>query len=197
MIHTSGRIEVICGSMFCGKTEELIRRVRRAAIAKQSVQVFKHGLDTRYEGVQKVSSHNGQNIEAQHVSLADEIIPLILSETTVIAIDEVQFFDDCIVEIVHHLASQDMRVIVAGLDMDFRGEPFGMMPRLMCIAEEVMKLHAICMVCGEAAAFTQRLVNGRPAHYDDPIILVGAHESYEARCRKHHIVLQDENVASR
>jgi thymidine kinase len=192
MIHHSGRIEVICGSMFCGKTEELLRRIRRAVIAKQHVQVFKHSLDDRYDGVQKVTSHSGQHTEAQHVSSASEILNLIAPETTVIAIDEVQFFDAEIINVVQELANRDIRVIVAGLDMDFRGEPFGAMPQLLCAAEEVTKLHAICVICGEEASLTQRLVNGQPARYDDPIILVGAQESYEARCRKDHVVLRTE-----
>ena len=156
MRHHSGRVEVICGSMFCGKTEELIRRIRRAVIAKHEVQVFKHTLDTRYEGVQKVSSHDGQAIEAQHLGHASDIIPLIHTETTVVAIDEVQFFDESVIEVVATLARRDIRVIVAGLDTDFRGEPFGTMPQLMCIAEEVTKLHAICVICGEPACRTQR-----------------------------------------
>ncbi len=191
MIHKSGRIEVICGSMFCGKTEELIRRVRRAMIAKQKVQVFKPLIDDRF-AVEKVTSHSGQNLEAQPISTPAEISPLLHHDTTVVAIDEVQFFDPSIVEVVDELAERGLRVICAGLDMDFRGECFGSMPELLCRAEEVMKLHAICVVCGDAAARTQRLVNGRPARYDDPIILVGAQEVYEARCREHHVVIREE-----
>lgn len=197
MRHHSGRIEVICGSMFCGKTEELIRRIRRAVIAKQTVQVFKHTLDDRYEGTQKVSSHSGLNIPAQHVGEAEAIMPLVEPDTTVVAIDEVQFFEDAIITVAQQLADRGIRVILAGLDMDFRGKPFGTMPSLLCLAEEVTKLHAICVVCGEEASFTQRLVNGEPARFDDPVILVGAQEAYEARCREHHIVLHsrpdDEN----
>ncbi len=187
MIHHSGRVEVICGSMFCGKTEELIRRVKRAVIARQQVQVFKHSLDSRYaEG--EIASHSGQFFEAVPVQAAADIIPQVGAETTVVAIDEVQFFDREIVRVVEELAARGIRVIVAGLDMDFRGEPFGSIPELMCRAEEVVKLHAICIVCGEAASRTQRLVNGQPARYDDPVIMVGAQESYEARCRQHHLV---------
>lgn len=191
MRHHIGRVEVICGSMFCGKTEELIRRIRRATIARQTVQVFKHSLDNRYEGVTKVSSHDGQHLAAQHISFSGDLLPFVTPSTTVVALDEVQFFDDGIIDVIQQLANRDIRVIVAGLDLDFRGEPFGMMPELMSIAEEVTKLHAICVVCGEPASRTQRLVNGKPAHYDDPIILVGAEESYEARCRKHHVVPRD------
>jgi thymidine kinase len=187
MIHQSGRIEVICGSMFCGKTEELIRRVRRAIIAKQTVQVFKPIIDHRY-GLERVTSHDGQNVEAKAVAKAGEIPALLEPNTTVVAIDEVQFFDDAIVPIVEQLAAQGLRVICAGLDMDFRGEPFGSMPGLLAHAEDVTKLHAICVICGENASRTQRLVNGSPARYDDPVIMIGAKEVYEARCREHHDV---------
>lgn len=192
MNHHSGRIEVICGSMFCGKTEELIRRVRRAIIAKQKVKVFKPSIDDRY-GIQSVTSHNGQEVEAIPVESSHDIIKLANGGTTVVAIDEAQFFDDGIVDVVQELADKhNIRVIVAGLDLDFRAEPFGSMPFLLSIAEEVTKLHAICVECGEPASRTQRLVNNKPAKYDDPIILVGAQEAYEARCREHHIVLHTE-----
>ena len=187
MIHHSGRIEVICGSMFCGKTEELIRRTRRAVIAKQVVQVFKPIIDIRY-GIERVTSHDGQNIEAQPVAKAGEIPALLSPKTTVVAVDEAQFFDDAIVPIVDDLAARGLRVICAGLDLDFRGEPFGPMPQLLARAEDVTKLHAICVICGEPASRTQRLVNGSPARYDDPIIMIGAKEVYEARCREHHDV---------
>jgi thymidine kinase len=187
MKHHTGSIEVICGSMFSGKTEELIRRVRRAIIAKQHVQVFKPSLDDRY-GIESVTSHNGQKVEAEPVPTSKDIYELLQKETTVVAIDEAQFFDANVSEVAEMLAGRGIRVIVAGLDTDFRGEPFGQMPNLMCMAESVTKLRAICVVCGEYASFTQRLVNGKPAHYDDPIILVGAQESYEARCREHHSV---------
>jgi len=187
MIHHSGRIEVICGSMFSGKTEELIRRVRRATIAKQKVQVFKPSLDDRYS-IEHVASHNGQNFEAQPVNNSQELQAALLPNTTVVAVDEAQFFDEGLVAVLESMANRGIRVIVNGLDMDFRGEPFGPMPQLMARAEDVTKLSAICMVCGEPATRTQRLVNGVPARYDDPIILVGAQESYEARCRDHHIV---------
>jgi thymidine kinase len=182
-----GRVEVICGSMFCGKTEELIRRARRAIIGKQRLQVFKPTLDHRY-GIERVTSHDGRTIDAVPVVHPDHILPLVERDTTVIALDEVQFFDPAIVRVVECLADRGIRMILAGLDMDFRGEPFGPMPQLLALAEEVTKLHAICVVCGEQACRTQRLIDGRPAHYDDPIILVGASEHYEARCRAHHIV---------
>jgi thymidine kinase len=189
MQHHDGHIEVICGSMFCGKTEELIRRVRRAIIARQEVQVFKPLIDDRY-GVDHVSSHDGQRVEAQPVETAARLRDCLDAETTVIAIDEVQFFDAEIVDVVEALAADGIRVIIAGLDLDFRGEPFGPMPQLLCRAENVTKLHAICVICGEEASRTQRLVNGEPARYDDPVIMVGANESYEARCRRHHSVVK-------
>ena len=187
MIHHSGRVEVICGSMFCGKTEELIRRVRRAMIARQKVQVYKPSIDDRF-GVERVTSHTGQTVEAQPIQSPSEIYDTLAADTTVVALDEAQFFAPDITEVVEALAQRGIRVIVAGLDMDFRGAPFGVMPELMSRAEDVTKLHAICVVCGEDASRTQRIVNGEPARYSDPIILVGASERYEARCRTHHVV---------
>ncbi|MEB2288160.1 MAG: thymidine kinase [Anaerolineae bacterium] len=187
MKHHGGRVEVICGSMFSGKTEELIRRVRRATIARQTVQVFKPAIDSRH-ALQRVTSHNGQDFEAIPVNEARAIFDQLQPGTTVVAIDEAQFFDAAIVGVVDQLAARGIRVILAGLDTDFRGEPFGAMPDLLCRADDVVKLHAICMVCGEEAARTQRLVNGQPANYHDPVIMVGAAEAYEARCREHHSV---------
>lgn len=187
MKHHTGSIEVITGSMFCGKTEELIRRLRRATIAKQKVQVFKPQIDNRY-AEEKVTSHAGANFAALPIDKAADVHQQLDQDTTVVAIDEAQFFDPKIVTIVHQLADRGIRVIVAGLDMDFRGEPFGPMPILMAQAEEVRKLHAICVICGEEASRTQRLVDGRPARYNDPVVIVGASEMYEARCRKHHKV---------
>jgi thymidine kinase len=184
---SSGWIEVICGSMFCGKTEELIRRVRRAQIARQKIQVFKPAIDTRY-AQREVTSHNGMQIEAIPVEDIAELRSLIEANTTVVALDEAQFFKDNVISLCEELASQGKRVIVAGLDMDFRGEPFGPMPTLMARAERVDKLQAICVICGEAASRTQRLINGQPAAYDDPVIMVGASEVYEARCRRCHKV---------
>ncbi len=183
----SGWIEVICGSMFSGKTEELIRRVRRAQIARQKVQVFKPAIDTRYTD-QEVTSHNGMQVEAVLVENMVQLRALIDPDTTVVALDEAQFFNDDVVALCDNLANQGVRVIVAGLDMDFRGEPFGPMPTLMAQAERVNKLQAICVVCGGPASRTQRLINGQPAAYDDPVILVGASEVYEARCRGCHVV---------
>jgi thymidine kinase len=159
MIHHSGKVEVICGSMFCGKTEELIRRVRRAIIARQHVQVFKPDIDDRY-GVEFVTSHSGQVIECDAIAASNTIRTRLLPDTTVVAIDEAQFFDENIVQVAEDLAERGIRVIIAGLDMDFRGEPFGKMPELLSRAEDVTKLHAICVICGEQATRTQRLVNG-------------------------------------
>jgi len=171
--------------MFSGKTEELIRRVRRAQIARQKVQVFKPRLDNRYQ-VEKVSSHNGVHLDAVVVGEAKEIPQLVDPDTTVVAIDEGQFFDWTIADVCNFLADNGWRVIIAGLDMDFRGEPFGPMPLLMAEAEKVDKLQAICVVCGMPASRTQRLINGQPASRDDPVIMVGANEVYEARCRHCH-----------
>lgn len=177
--------------MFSGKTEELIRRVRRAVIAKQNVQVFKPVIDKRYH-VTRVQSHNGAGFEAVPVNSADLIFDLLEPETTVVAIDEVQFFDGGIVNVCERLANEGRRVICAGLDLDFRAEPFGCIPALMAKAERVSKLRAICVICGEEASRTQRLINGEPAAYDDPVILVGASEAYEARCRHCHKINQRE-----
>jgi len=187
MKHNQGSLEVITGSMFSGKTDELIRRLRRATIARQKVQVFKPVIDNRY-AVEKVTSHAGTDYHAVPIIKSTEIWAQLEPDTTVIAIDEAQFFDPEIVPIVRQLADRGLRVIVAGLDTDFRGEPFGPMPVLMALAEQVDKLQAICMVCGEPACRTQRLVNGIPARFDDPIVIVGASELYEARCRAHHEV---------
>lgn len=182
-----GFIEVITGPMFSGKSEELIRRIRRAKIAKQKVQVFKPAIDDRYS-IDKVVSHNGDNINAISIVRAAEILDYLEEDTDVLAIDEIQFFDYGIVDIVREIADSGKRVICAGLDMDFRGEPFGPTPDIMAIAESVDKITAICMICGNPATRTQRLIDGVPAKYDDPIIMVGAKETYEARCRKCHEV---------
>lgn len=182
-----GRIELICGSMFSGKTEELIRRLRRAVIARQQIQVYKPAIDTRYHEA-KVTSHNGLDFEAQPVVNTGDILATLSPETTVVAIDEVQFFDSAVVALCETLADQGKRVICAGLDTDFRGESFGPIPELMARAEEIDKLHAICVVCGEEANRTQRLIDGHPAAFDDPVVLVGADEVYEARCRQCHQV---------
>ncbi len=185
--YNGGWIEVICGCMFSGKSEELIRRVRRAQIAKQQVQVFHHAIDDRY-GAERIASHSGFEVQAQAARSVQNILDQVRSSTSVVAIDEIQFFDASIVAACSELADQGRRVIVAGLDVDFRGEPFGSMPQLMVQAEDVTKLQAICIVCGAPATRTQRLIDGRPAYYEDPTILVGASEVYEARCRTCHQV---------
>lgn len=190
MKHFSGRVEVIAGPMFSGKTEELIRRLRRAEIAQQKILVFKPGIDKRF-GTEKLASHAGSEFQASPVDKSEEILNHVEEGTTVVAIDEAQFFDDEITSVVQALADRGIRVIVAGLDTDFRGEPFGPMPVLIVQAEQVDKIHAICMVCGDAAPRTQRLIDGQPAHFNDPIVIVGASELYEARCRDHHVVPRD------
>lgn len=182
-----GWIEFICGSMFSGKSEELIRRINRANYAKQKVQTFKPVIDSRYSNI-AVVSHNGNQIKANPVKNSSEILLGVKEDTSVVAIDEIQFFDDGIVEVCENLADQGIRVLCAGLDLDFRGETFGPSPALLAKAEFVTKLQAICVKCGGPASRTQRLINNKPANYNDPVIMVGASESYEARCRHCHEV---------
>ena len=182
-----GYIEVVIGPMYSGKSEELIRRLKRAKIAKQNVVVFKPVIDDRYSK-EDVVSHSGYTINAIPIKDSSEINKYINEDTQVVGIDEVQFFDDKIVDMAIGLADKGIRVIAAGLDMDFKGEPFGPTPRLLAVAEFVDKIQAICSVCGQPATRSQRLINGEPAKYDEPIIQVGAVESYEARCRKCHVV---------
>ena len=186
--RSGGWIEVICGVMFSGKSEELIRRVRRAMIARRKVQVFKSHLDERYTGIYHVSSHDGRTVEAVPIDTPEQIARSVRDDTDVIAIDEAQFLDGGIIDLVTLLANRGLRVIVAGTDTDFRGEPFGAMPQLLAIAEVVDKLHAICVRCGNPASRNQRLISGRPARYDSPTIMVGSAETYEARCRSCHAV---------
>ncbi len=171
-----GSIEVIVGSMFSGKTEELIRLLKRAQLAKQNVQVFKPKIDNRYSPDQ-VASHNRTLFNSTVIDRAAEIFQFIKPDTHVVGIDEGQFFDHELVEVANHLAERGLRVIVAGLDLDYKGEPFHPMPELMAIAESVQKLRAICMQCGQLASRTQRLVESNAN------ILVGDNKSYEARCR--------------
>lgn len=190
MVHSNGAIEVIVGSMFSGKTDELIRRLRRAQIAKQNIQVFKPRIDDRYDR-DRVTSHAGSEFDATPIEKAEHILQHLDPETTVVGIDEAQFFDLSVINCAQDLANRGIRVIVAGLDMDFRAEPFGPIPVLMAVAERVDKLHAICMICGGPASRTQRILNGKPAHYNDPVVVVGASEMYEARCRDHHQVPRD------
>lgn len=189
-----GWVEVISGVMFAGKSEELIRRVRRAVIAKKKVQVFKSHLDDRYGGVFTVSSHDGTIVEAEPVQSSVEIMGRVRPDTEVVAVDEAQFLDMGIVKVANALADRGVRVILAGTDSDFRAEGFGAMPELMASAEIVDKMHAICVVCGGPATRNQRLLNGKPAPYESPQIMVGGRESYEARCRHcHEVPRKDEN----
>ncbi len=188
-----GWIEVICGSMFSGKSDELLRRVERALIARQKVQVFKPSRDDRYS-TSEVVAHTGNRYAALAVPTAEDIPQLVDSNTWVVAIDEAQFFSNAIVDICQELADSGRRVIVAGLDQDFRGAPFGPVPFLMAVAEKVDKLHAICVVCGEEASRSQRLINEEPAPSDAPTILVAGAEAYEARCRHCHQVPRRESA---
>lgn len=183
-----GWIEVICGVMFSGKSEELIRRVRRALIARKRVQVFKSHLDERYAGLYHVSSHDGRTVEAVPIDSPEQIFRQLAPDAQVVAIDEAQFLPASIVPLATSLAASGRRVIIAGADTDFRGEPFGAMPQLLAIAEQVNKLHAICVICGNPASRNQRLIDGQPARYDSPTIMVGGEDSYEARCRSCHSV---------
>lgn len=182
-----GWIELICGPMFAGKSEELIRRVRTLSFSNKNIVTFKPTIDNRYSN-DEIASHAGDRYRAYAIVKAEEILDHVKEDTDIVAVDEVQFFDHRLVEICEDLANRGIRVILAGLDKDFRGEPFGIMPELLARAEFVTKLSACCKICGEGATRTQRIIDGKPAYYEDPIILVGAKESYEARCRKHHEV---------
>ena len=189
---SGGWIEVIAGVMFSGKSEELMRRVRRATIARKRVQVFKSHLDDRYAGLYNVSSHDGRDLEAIPVDSSSQIAQQLDPTAQVVAVDEVQFLDAGIISLATALAERGRRVILAGIDTDFRGEPFGAMPQLMAVAEAVTKLHAICVLCGNPASRNQRLIDGKPARWDSPTIMVGAAQSYEARCRACHRVIRDD-----
>jgi thymidine kinase len=185
---TGGWIEVIAGVMFSGKSEELLRRVRRAIIARKRVQVFKSHLDGRYGGIYAISSHDGRTVDAVPVDSSAQIAQCLDPMAQVVAVDEAQFLDQGVVDIATSLAARGRRVILAGTDTDFRGEPFGPMPSLMAVAEVVDKLHAICVLCGAPATRTQRLIEGEPAAWNSETIMVGGRESYEARCRACHVV---------
>lgn len=178
-----GKITVVCGSMFAGKSEELIRRARRALYAKKRVQVFKPAIDVRYDQTMVVT-HEGMRHEAAPVNSVAEIRANVADDAQVVLIEEAQFFDESIVDLAVELADRGVEVILAGLDQDFRRRPFGPMPTLLSVADEVVKLRAICMKCGATASHTQRIVDGRPAHKDEPLVVIGATEAYEARCRK-------------
>lgn len=177
-----GKLTVVCGSMYAGKSEELIRLARRSLYAKKKVQVFKPSIDDRYHQTMVVS-HMGVQHEAETAVNVAELSAKVKKETQVLLIEEVQFFEPLIVEFLVQHADRGVDVIVAGLDQDFRRQPFGPMPALLAAADEVIKLRAICMKCGNPASHTYRMVDGKPAHWDDPIVLIGATESYEARCR--------------
>jgi thymidine kinase len=188
MLHRTlpGFIEVICGSMFSGKTEELVRRLKRAQFARQKIQVFKPVIDNRYSA-DHVQSHDANRILSRPVEKAKDILKFVEDNTRIVGIDEVQFFDDSVVEVAQKLAYRGMRVIVAGLDMDFRGQPFGPMPKLLAVAEQVTKLSAVCVICGNPASRSQRIfAPGTSAGADTSRIAVGAKEMYEARCRFCH-----------
>ena len=186
----TGRLEIICGPMFSGKSEELIRRLRRGIIARQRVMTFKHALDNRFS-FDCVASHTGDKIDAQAIDTPERILTFVKKGgADVIGIDEVQFFPNSIVYVIDELVNSGKRVIAAGLDLDFKGIPFGPMPTLLTLADDVMKLKAICAICGKDALFSQRLINGNPAKYTDPIILIGAQESYQARCRNCYTIDQ-------
>lgn len=179
MQQFSGSVEVVCGPMFSGKTEELIRRVKRAQIAKQRVQIFKPAMDTRYSE-EEVVSHSSLTIKAEPVETAVDILVRLKDSTRVVAIDEIQFFDEAIVTVVTKLAARGCRVICAGLDLDYRAQPFGPIPQLLAIADEVTKIHAICTVCGSPAVRSQRLSKSKEQ------VLLGETDAYEARCRGHY-----------
>lgn len=185
--YQDGFVEVISGCMFAGKTEELLRRIRVLSYGNQKIQLFKPMLDNRYDE-NKVVSHAGNSMESTLVENAKAILEKLEPDTKIVAVDEIQFFDDEINMVIDKLADSGIRVMVAGLDMDFRGEPFGVMPMLMTKAEFVTKLTAVCTRCGAPGTRSQRIINGKPADYYDPIIMVGASESYEAVCRHCHNV---------
>lgn len=182
-----GKLEVICGSMFSGKSEELIRRLRRAELAQLKACVFKHKVDNRIS-IDYITSHGGERYKAIAIDNPSDIELFVSDEVRIIAIDEIHFFDEEIVPIILAMLDLGKRVIVAGLDLDFRGIPFGCMPTLMAIANSVIKLNAVCMVCGNEAIFSQRLINGRTAKFDDPLILIGSQDCYQARCRDCYII---------
>lgn len=195
-----GSLEIICGSMFSGKTEELIRRINRARFARKKTVVFKPSIDTR-KTLECIVSHNNHKVSARAVESPQVILELISEDINLVAIDEIQFFSHEIINVIMQLIDNGKRVVVSGLDMDFRGKPFGCVPTLMALANTITKLTAICVSCGSDAHFSQRLVNGIPAQYSDPTIQIGAEEHYQARCRtcfvidipmRHHV--QNQNV---
>ncbi|MCE2466843.1 MAG: thymidine kinase [Caldilineaceae bacterium] len=188
MPRRKGDIEVICGSMFSGKTEELLRRLRLARVAGQRTQLFKPVIDDRYSS-DSVVTHDGTPSQgATNADDASDLLAKVESGSNVVGVDEAHFFDDRLVDVCIYLAHRGKRVVAAGLDQDYRGNPFRPMPRLMAVAADVTKMHAICIVCKRRASRTQRLINGQPARIDSPLILIGGKESYEARCSNCHSV---------
>ena len=187
--YREGWIEVICGCMFAGKTEELIRRINVLSYARKNILVFKPQIDNRYSTTE-IASHAGSKVPCIVINEAKEILNHVNYDTDVVAIDEVQFFDEDVVDICEYLADSGLRVMVAGLDKDFRGEPFGVLPDLLTRAEFVTTLTAVCAKCGAPATRTQRIINGKPASFNDPIVLVGAKEAYEPRCRHCHEIVE-------
>ena len=187
--YREGGIEVLGGCMFAGKTEELIRRINVLSYARKNILVFKPKIDDRYSTTE-IASHAGSKVPCIVISEAKEILDHVNYDTDVVAIDEVQFFDEDVVDICEYLADSGLRVMVAGLDKDFRGEPFGVLPDLLTRAEFVTKLTAVCAKCGAPATRTQRIINGKPASFNDPIVLVGAKEAYEPRCRHCHEIVE-------
>ena len=181
-MKAQGQLTIVCGSMYAGKSEELIRLARRSLYAKKRVQVFKPSIDDRYHQTMVVS-HMGVQHEAETAKNTAELRDKLKKDTQVLLIEEIQFFDAKIVDFCVETADRGVDVICAGLDQDFRRQPFGPMPNLLAAADQVIKLRAICMKCGAPASHTYRMVDGKPAHWDDPIVLIGATESYEARCR--------------
>ncbi len=182
-----GKLEVICGPMFSGKSEELIRRLRRAMIAKQRAVAFKHSLDNR-TSVKHIASHDGRTIKAFPVDSTEAILKHLTPDVDVVGIDEIQFFSPKIVSLINQLINEGKRVIVAGFERDFRGLPMGSMPIILALADSVLKLSAICAICGNEAQFSQRIINGKPAKFEDPTIVIGAQDCYQARCRNCHSI---------
>lgn len=184
-----GCIEVICGPMFAGKSEELLRRINRLVYAKKKFLVFKPKIDDRYSETEVVS-HKKSAYKAHAIEKGVDILKFVTNDLQVVCIDEIQFFDETVIDVIESLANRGIRVIVAGLDCDFKGDPFPITANLMARAEYVVKLTAICTICGKEATKTQRLINGIPASSDDPVVMVGASETYEPRCRHHHEIIR-------
>lgn len=186
-----GWVECIVGPMFAGKTEELMRRVKRMEYAHKNYMIFKPSIDTRYS-INEIVSHNKKSLQAINISHGSDMKRHVKKDTQAIVIDEVQFFDESLIQYLMEFASKGYRVICGGLDRDFRGQAFKVTGEIMAISDSVTKLTAICSCCGKEATMTQRIIDGEPAHFNDPTILVGEMESYEARCRDCHKVIYDD-----